>query len=384
MNQEFDIGILGGGCAGLQLLYHLTQQKQWPGLKVLLIDDPAEKSNASWCFWSKPDHPLQHLVSKSWENLCFKSTDGMIKQESIAPYRYHYIQGENFFNYFWQELIPANTNITVARDQVTHICKQASGFYIETNHQNFTVKKCFSSIITQEFKPAAALWQHFKGWHIEVDTGVFDDKTATLMDFSVPAAPANCFIYILPFSRHKALIEATFFSMTIASDHVYEQLIRQYISSNYPGLNYRVISAEKGRIPLSQQLGSHYGRAGEVLIGTAGGMVKATSGYAFSRIDRDSKLLAQHLMSGDEQKRSGTKGRFRFYDTLFLRILKEHPDCMASIFKSLFLKNRIKNVLQFLDEDTSIAQESTIFATLPLMPFIKQALKYCIRSNIGI
>lgn len=384
MDQQFDIGIIGGGCAGLQLLYQLSQQKKWPALKILLIDHQANKNRPSWCFWSKSAHPLQHLVSKSWGNLRFASPNGTIKQESIAPYRYHYISGENFFNYFWQELIPANTNITVVHDRATKINSDTNGFSVETMHEKFAVKQCFSSIIPDDFEPASTLWQHFKGWHVETVVDTFDDTTATLMDFSVPVNPPNCFIYALPFSRRKALIEATFFSADIVSDQVYEESIRQFISHNYPNLDYQIVSVEKAQIPMSQQFSSHYGRAGEILIGTAGGMVKATSGYAYNRINNDSKLLVQHLFNKKPDERASTKGRFRFYDTLFLRILKEHPKYMPAIFTRLFSKNAIKKVLLFLDEETSLAQESAIFANLPVMPFIKQAVKYCFKKHLDI
>ena len=73
--------------------------------------------------------------------------------------------------------------------------------------------------------------------------------------------------------------------------------------------------------------------------------------------------------------------RFRFYDRLLLLILTKQPSQGKSIFEALFKKNETKNVLQFLDEKTTLIQDIRIFLTLPIKPFLK-AVGWVVSSSI--
>ncbi|WP_342648701.1 lycopene cyclase family protein [Mucilaginibacter sp. CSA2-8R] len=132
------------------------------------------------------------------------------------------------------------------------------------------------------------LKQHFKGWYIEADQVVFDEGTASLMDYAVQIYQDVHFIYLLHFTKTRGLIEAAFFSHNVAADDVYDVLINDYLHQKYPNVKFVVTSTEKGCIPMSRQTFKRYGQAGEVSIGKAAGMVKASTGYTFNRITQDS------------------------------------------------------------------------------------------------
>jgi hypothetical protein len=53
------------------------------------------------------------------------------------------------------------------------------------------------------------LVQRFLGWEVEVDSPVFDPSILTLMDFRPGDEGAVCFMYVLPFSPTRALLEHT-------------------------------------------------------------------------------------------------------------------------------------------------------------------------------
>jgi len=55
------------------------------------------------------------------------------------------------------------------------------------------------------------LWQHFKGETIQFEKEVFETETARLMDFNVDQQKATAFMYVLPITKKKALVEYTVF-----------------------------------------------------------------------------------------------------------------------------------------------------------------------------
>ncbi|RYE22165.1 MAG: hypothetical protein EOP42_24810 [Sphingobacteriaceae bacterium] len=370
---KFDITIIGAGCAGWQLLQQLSLQPNWANYKVLLLDDGAEKQQ-SWSFWSAANHPLQHLVTKSWPQLSFRSA-GFSSTQTAKPYTYHHIPGKVFFDYFERQFLPQNLNITVVHAKVNCIRKQENGFLIDTNEQSFQTKNCYSSLIPPA-QQQPELWQHFKGWYIETAENTFNDGAAVLMDYTVQVYQEVHFIYVLPFSKTYALVEATFFSAEIVQEEIYEDLIKTYLQQHFPQINYKITSAESGRIPMSKQMFSRFGPAGETLIGKAAGMVKASTGYAFNRITTDSILLAKNRVQKQYPALPVMRGRFRFYDALLLNMIRQSPQIIPKVFTRLFKNNQMPDVLRFLDEQTTLLQEVKIFASLPIIPFLKQAIKY--------
>ncbi len=376
--EHIDIAVLGGGCAGLQLIHQLAKHPLLQHKRVALLSD-AVPQQRTWCFWSQHKHPLQGLVSKSWSKVSFRG-NGFTKTECILPFQYHYINGESFFNYFEHDFIPQQSNLTQVTAAITSLKSNENGFDIQSAQFKWSAKSVFSSIGTSTHNQHRhALWQHFKGWFLKMDAPVFDDTIATLMDFSIPQNNDVRFIYILPFSAQEALVEATFFSAATYEDASYDRILDQYMAENYPGVNYHIERTEKGQISMNDARFSRFGTEGEVLIGTNAGMVKPTTGYAFHRISKDVKEIARSINDGTELKWNATKGRFRFYDRLLLGILSDTPHLGKVIFSRLFSKVPLQTVLRFLDEETSLWEELKIFIQLPYLPFIKQIFKQALR-----
>jgi lycopene beta-cyclase len=368
----FDVAVLGAGCSGFQLLHQLSLQPDWLQKKVVLFGDGVPQ-HRSWCFWSKDAHSLQHLVEKSWHKITFKGRD-FSKTEDVTPYQYHYIAGERFFNYFQHEFLPKNTNIVSLNAGVSNIRKNGSGYYIKSEKEEWKSQNVFNSIPPTTAAMPARFWlkQHFKGWFIKAEKPVFDETTVTLMDFSITQDDDTRFVYILPFSSHEALVEMTVFSPEIYPDATYEKVLYDYMNEHFPNVNFTIESDEKGQIPMTDAPFSRMGEAGEILLGTAAGMVKASTGYAFKRISRDSRHLAEDLKNGKKMRWNTSQGRFRFYDRLLLGILSEEPLKGSIIFEALFKKVSMTTIFKFLDEETNLWEEMQIFSKLPFTPFLKQ------------
>jgi Brp/Blh family beta-carotene 15,15'-monooxygenase len=73
----------------------------------------------------------------------------------------------------------------------------------------------------------------------------------------------------------------------------------------------------------------------------------------------------------NQPKPNLTKNRFAFYDHLLLIILIRWPHLGKKIFTALFQKNTIQAIFSFLDEKSTLTAEVKIFASLPIVPFLK-------------
>jgi lycopene beta-cyclase len=371
-NETFDIAILGGGCSGLQLLHQLSLQEDWEKKHVALFDDAVPKER-SWCFWSDKPHPLQHLVSKSWRKITFRGRD-FSKTEDVTPYAYHYIAGKDFFDYFQKSFLVANKNVEVLNYNVEGIKKKMQGYDIKSPFNQWSAENVYSSLppLKSDLQTRFSLKQHFKGWFIKTEQPVFDETTMTLMDFSIPQQNDTRFIYVLPFSASEALIEMTVFSPDVYACATYENALRAYMSEHYINIKFTIENTEKGAIPMTDALFSRLGTEGETLLGTAAGMVKSSTGYAFKRITKDSQQLSEDLNGRQKMRWATTKGRFRFYDRLLLGILTDEPLTGSVIFEQLFKKMPMTTIFRFLDEETDLWAEIKLFSKLPFAPFLKQ------------
>jgi Brp/Blh family beta-carotene 15,15'-monooxygenase len=84
----------------------------------------------------------------------------------------------------------------------------------------------------------------------------------------------------------------------------------------------------------------------------------------------DSIEKAELKIKSQLPKSSIVKGRFAFYDSLLLLILKDKPLVGKKIFSQLFKKADTQKVLEFLDEQTKVKDEIALFAKLPWAPFL--------------
>ncbi|WP_439505012.1 lycopene cyclase family protein [Sediminibacterium sp.] len=373
---HYDIVILGGGCAGMQLMHQLIHHDQYNGESILIIDaDKAYLQHKSWCFWhSSEPNTYDSIIHSTWNKLSIGFSSG-IKKELIKPYRYSFIKSETFFDFHFEE-INQYQQVKYSNDAAIAIKKGETDFFIETNNEIITTPALYSSYWNKEKvlnDPSIFLQQQFYGWEIFTEQPVFDSTAAILMDFGITQAYGVNFAYVLPYNKHNALIEITGFSAEEYSVEFFEEVLRQYIQKMW-NCTFKIVKIEHASIPMTNYSFNRFTEEGAIAIGTAAGMVKPTTGYAFNRIARDSVLLANHYFN-KEIPAEFSHNRFKFYDRLLLEIIKQRPAKALHILMQLFRKVPYRQILRFLDEDSSLIQEAVLFAKLPKKDFIKQVLK---------
>ena len=168
----------------------------------------------------------------------------------------------------------------------------------------------FNSIFKPEIvtsqKKHPLLQQHFIGWFIKSKEPVFDSETATFMDFSVAQNKNTRFMYLLPFSKHEALLEYTLFSKELLQKEEYEQEIKNYIQK-IGVTEYEILEKEQGNIPMTSFPFWKQNTNTIIHIGSAGGWTKASTGYTFKKAYKKTKNLVQ-LLQKKEIDFSNQKG----------------------------------------------------------------------------
>lgn len=374
--QKYDFIFAGAGCAALSIVMRMSKSGKFADKNILLIDkEPKTKNDRTWCFWERGNGFFEEIVYKKWQKLSFFSDDFSDTMD-ISPYQYKMIRGIDLYNYCFSE-INRHSNMEIVYGDLKMVRGHRDGTTIILNDKEYNLdhSTVFNSIPHDPKPGSIKLLQHFKGWVIQSPKECFNPDEATVMDFRVHQDHGTTFVYILPFTKTTALVEYTLFTKELLQPQQYDVELKKYLHDFLQLEEYSIKEEEFGIIPMTNEALSFQGN-GDFNIGTAGGQTKASSGYTFQFIQKQSQqitacLLAQNSLFTipDPPK------RFRFYDNVLLHILYYNKLQGKEVFTSLFEKNKPQSVLRFLDNESSLAEELKIISTLPTLPFLKAALK---------
>ncbi len=360
----------------------MIRSGQYTDKQILLIDrEPKTKNDRTWCFWEAGEGFFEELVYRKWPRVDFMS-DTFSDTLAISPYEYKMIRGIDFYTYCFKE-INKHPGIEVVYGHVGYCVGHKEGFSLQFNGKVYQLDNAivFNSIYNKPSTAKGSLLQHFKGWVIESEKPVFDPGKASLMDFRVHQQHGTTFAYVLPFSPNKALVEYTLFTPQLLDPEQYDEELRQYIRQYLQLTEYTITEEEFGVIPMSPEKFTIY-KDGVFNIGTAGGQTKASSGYTFQFIQKQSDRIMEYLPSGSGLSiLPDTPARFRFYDNTLLHILFHNTYPGNRIFSTLFKKNKATQVFKFLDNESTLREELGIISSLPAWPFLKAAVRSLVVSH---
>lgn len=386
---EYDYLIIGGGAAGLSLAYHIAQEPRLANKTVLLIEpEVKEQNDRTWSFWDDEPGLFDDIVAHEWHQIAFRSP-GFEKIIDLGRYRYKTINGLDYYRFVHRALAKRPAQFTVVRGKVTTLDNVKNLARARTTAGEFCARYAFDSRppnLAQLKQPQKHryLLQHFVGWEVEADEDVFDPTTVEFMDFRGPQHHEARFMYVLPYTTRKALVEYTLFSETPLPKQEYEDAIQEYLSKTLGLKAYRITAEEAGAIPMTDH--PLPARAGQhvINIGTRGGRAKPSTGYAFKRIQQHSaRLVAALAASGHPPTDStGDKWQFRLFDTLLLDIMQRRGETTRDIFRQLFERNPIERIFRFLDEQTSWADNLRVMNSVSPGPFM-QSIAHVLRGRPG-
>ena len=371
---KYDYAIVGAGAAGLHLALAMLDQSYFDDKRILIFDkDSKDRNDKTWSYWEVGKGRWDNIIQYEWKSALFYKGNHNIEMD-LKPYRYKQIRSLDFYRYALDRILVSN-NIEFIKEKVDLLNETENNVEIITNKACYTVGHCFDGRICPAFKNHddgfIRILQHFNGWTISFENPVFDSSNFTMMDFRASIDDNTSFMYVLPVSEKKALVEFTFFTEQAVKRHVYENSIVDYIQRYISSEPYEILEKEKGVIPMTDFPFHKYSSLQITKIGTAGSWVRSSTGYSFKNAERNARTIVHNIESNRPIEEGILKKKAMWYDTILLDILKHENNLGPEIFRQLYARNKIGAVLKFLDGETSLLEDVRIIFSLNPLPFLR-------------
>lgn len=376
-SQPYDLVILGAGCAGLSLAYNLSNDPNYKG-RVLLVDRKVEYGrDRSWCFFSPDDATLVpgSLITHQWPIAIVRRGDESLRL-SLGSKPYTLVDASSFYQHCFERLEDDSRFSIALGHSISEedVLNESGEIAIRLDGQYYSTHQVVDSRTDKLIALSSAqLWQVFIGYEIETDVPVFNSDEATLMDFIEDQTHPVSFMYELPTSRTKALLEYTVFSSTCIAPERLEPLLERIISDRLAGKAFRINRTEKGVIPMGLADQSRTINHRWVKAGLISGAARSSTGYAFLRIQRWARICSEKLRS---QTVIGLPHKDPILtstmDRIFLKVLAIKPHHGPKLFFDLFKNTPTPSLIRFLNDEGRYLDHILVILSLPKRPFIRR------------
>ena len=373
---DADVVVCGAGAAGLSIAVRLARLP----LSVRVIDArEGYGRDRTFSFFRGRSHPFEDAIAQRYRAIDVFGRDRRVAR-NVEARPYEVLPSDRFYESALRILgacervrLDLGVRVLSVRDLGKHV-------EVETDRGSLRA----ALVIDARGEPRVQAragdvhWvQHFAGLEVEVERPIFEPAVATLMDLRVSQAEGPHFVYVLPETPHRALVEDTHFGNTPLAIERYEANVRSWLEARRAGA-VRVLRSERGVLPMTTA-DVDRGRGRIVRVGLAGGAAKPSTGYAFAFIQRDADAIEHALASWDRRRapsipapRSATS---LFFDRVFLAYLSAHPHDAERVFVDLFARTSGPSIARFLSEDASAADYAAVMAAVPSLGVLREAFR---------
>ncbi|SNX27913.1 lycopene beta-cyclase [Polynucleobacter meluiroseus] len=381
MQADFDLVIIGGGCAGLSLGMYLAQLGHTAPQTLLLERRKYYENDRTWCFWGLDQALHTDLASNQWNQFKVQANEqSALIDCAFAPYQM--IAAQNFYDHA-QGKISKNSRLDLRMNAALLAEPQfiEGRWRIQTQFGEVSAKGVVDTRpLSMTQLKNTKLWQSFLGYELEIQEELFDPEVAVLMDFCEKNAEYIGFNYLLPFSKTRALIEFTVFAeRPFYEDELLIELTKA-VEKYIPHTDFKIHRTEFGLIPmgLESQVSAKHGAIdkGYVHVGLTAGSARSATGYAFQRIQRWVQECTEAIQAnGLPIAPSFDPFLLSTMDSIFLNVLREHPEFGPELFMNLFSKVEPHRLIRFLSDQGHLTDYVAVISALPSTPFIKAIFK---------
>jgi lycopene beta-cyclase len=362
--------IIGGGCAGLSLARRLAESSA--SCPTIVIEPRTEYvDDRTWCFWGSQKQGIGDMPLHAWSWIGLSNGKENVRR-SVAETPYQMLKSIDFYRDAVNR-IAAGSNVELRLGTSAYSTQSSASGGWETETSDGPIWSEFVIDTRPHFYTNAdpLLWQSFIGYEIECSLTNFDAETAELMQF-LPAGPTSIdFVYVLPTSSTRALIEFTRISTRCAGAGELTRNLLDQIEQLCSGHPYKIIRKEQGSIPMGLPAVPTVPST-LVRVGVTAGSARASSGYTFNRIQRWADACSQALLAGGVPIGPLPDSRLlMFMDAIFLRVLKRQPELGPRLFMAMFRRVPAPRLLRFLTDSPSGIDALWLIACLPKWPFVR-------------
>jgi lycopene beta-cyclase len=388
-----DITIIGAGLAGLSMAVRLADT-QFAALKIRILDPRTTLvGNKTWCAWRLHAHPFADCVSAHWTHGIISDARRGANAKAALDFStcpYEHVTEQDLIDYALPILARAphvslhlgESVISINTAEVTNKDDSTFESTIHTQSRTFT-----SRLVLDSRPPDASVnaWRQvfFGGEYRLSSQHARDDRsTFTMMAMqAVPRGSGCAFVYVLPLSHDRSLIQATAFvppngDVTLP----WEAMIKEY--AEHEGIViHDLLRAEHGVIAMDADVAPTSALTPITNIGARGGFVRASTGYSFSRTQRACDAIAQAIGQWAEDARQKPisidwqSAAVPMLDRTFLRALQREDVDSADLFWRLARATNGDTLARFLDGEPTARDLASVVAAMPTFPFLVAGLQ---------
>ena len=369
----YDIVFAGAGLAGLSLAARLAALPNPP--RMLLVDPRQdETSDRTWCHWQLHKGIFDDAITHRWHHWTVgKAHDTATVGSADIPYvripsdRFRRIASATIAACPGAEILLGVSVTSIEEFSDRTVVHLSNGRRIESSW-------VFDSRPPQNDN---APWrQIFRGLELHSPEANLDTGTATLMDFQSANSDGIRFFYVLPLDQKTALVEDTWLAPRGKAPQFSDEEILTYAHTHLASVPWRIRHQEQGNLPMGFRPSTANQKNRIIPWGTAGGAVRASSGYAFSRIQRASEAMtdywSQHRRSNPAITHESKL--LAWMDRVFLRVMDRHPERVPEFFLRMFDRVPPEALVRFLESEPRPADILRVMRALPAAPFLASAL----------
>lgn len=377
MRSDYDIVFAGAGLAGLSLATRLAALPEPP--RMVLVDPRQNETNdRTWCHWQLHKSLFDDAITHRWHRW---TVGGGKNAAAVGSADIPYVR------------IPSDRFRRIALEKIracphAEVLRGASVASLQDGADKVVVRlsdgRQIASAWVFDSRPPGNLdapWrQIFRGLELHSNDAKLETSTVTLMDFQSAGPEGIRFFYVLPLGAQTALVEDTWLVPSHKAPTFSDETIVTYASKNLAKTHWQIRHREEGNLPMgfSPSVSSAVEKHRRIIPwGTVAGAVRASSGYAFSRIQAASERMAkawQRTGRPDAVAAHGTR-LIDWMDRVFLRAMTDRPERVPEYFVRMFGQVLPDSLVRFLESEPRALDTLRVMRSLPPGPFVRAALR---------
>lgn len=371
MGAKVDIAILGAGLAGLQLAQQLAGNSVYRPHIALIgpVDERAQRVS----FWQPQGMKAIYdkAVQQRWVSWQVRRGNHTHTQYARG---YEYVSLD-------AGVLKSSLETALAGDISRHchlvtddVVADTQGFLVPTEAGDICARQVIDTRTPRI--PVSTLRQQFVGVDITVPQG-HGMTCPMLMDFDITPMQEGAvnFVYALPLTPKKVLVEATLLSYLAAPVDAFHASIGDWLSAHlHTGAADLVWGRqEQATLPM----GPVIPLAGDLVkCGIAGGASRGSTGYAFKGTETQILALCEQQNRGEilHQVQAYSR-RARFMDAVFLEVARKEMSVLPDLFASMARRLSGDTFAQFMGDTGGWMPLLQTVLAAPKQPFINAACR---------
>jgi lycopene beta-cyclase len=349
-----DVILVGAGVSSVMLAQCLIREGAFRSLRIIATTTRIAAHRLS--YWSEEPLPFDAFGDAAFAAIRVVSAQGEVVALPLHRLTYHTFAARRWHAAALEEVL-RHPGVDLVERRAETVESSGARAVVNTGDDRLEADWVFSSA-PLERAPSVGC-QRFEGWEIELADGRLDAGTATWLDFRTQDHGAFEFMYTLPLGPRRLFVEHV-----SSRPGAHASQIERYLEAVLGLSSWTVLDRERGSTPL--YAGTYPRIEGRVVaIGVAGGLAKASTGFALTRMWRDANAIARSLRErGRPELPPGSGPLYRMADRVFLE-LEPRPEMLREFLLELCRNATGDALLAFLDEQASLKEQLQIARAAP-------------------